>query len=108
MKDFKFFSGNQDDESLLELSEYGEASWIYGKVEHLNQYRYDILVDNHYGIHSFLNHFPPGFVVCIISITGPNGRQHTIDTEYEDGWGFDILSDLITIEWVRFRNDNEL
>lgn len=106
MRTFKFFKGNEDDD-IIAYIEHNGASWIFGKVEHLNQYRYDILVDNYYGIHSFLNHFPPGDIVCIISITGPNGRVHTIDTEYEDGWGFDIVSDMLSIEWVRFRNDNE-
>ena len=24
------------------------------------------------------------------------------ESEYEDGWGFDITSDLIRIEWVRY------
>lgn len=102
MREFKFFSGSEDDD-LTEVG-YDGASWIFGKVENLTQYQYDILVDNHYGIHSFLNNFPSGFVVTILSITGPNGRVHNDDTEYEDGWGFDITSELITIEWVRYRD----
>jgi hypothetical protein len=104
VREFKFFGDNNDEIPVDELIDegYDGASWIYGRRENLDQYHYDILVDNHYGIHSFLNHFPPGFVVTILSITGPNGRFHDDDTEYEDGWGFDITSDLIRVEWVRF------
>ena len=102
MREFKFFNGSEEDD-LIEVG-YDGASWIFGRVENLTQYRYDILVDNHYGIHSFLNNFPSGFVVTVLSITGPNGRVHNDDTEYEDGWGFDITSELITIEWVRYRD----
>lgn len=101
VNNFKFFSENEDD--LMEEG-YEGASWMYGRVENLNQYRYDIVYNDHYGIRSFLNQFPPGFVVCILSITGPNNRIHTHLTEYEDGWGFDITNDLITVEWVRFQN----
>ena len=75
---------------------------IYGGRENLGQYQCEIVVEEHNGIHSFLNNFPPGFVVTILSITGPDGRFHDSDTEYEDGWGFDITSDLIRIEWVRY------
>lgn len=101
MRDFKFFSDNEvnfDEES------YDGASWLYGRLENLDQYQYETAFENHYGIHSFLDHFPRGFIVTILSITGPNGRVHNIDTDYDDGWGFDITSDLISIEWVRFRN----
>ena len=102
MREFKFFNGSEDDD-LIEHG-YDGASWIFGKVENLTQYQYDIVYSDHYGIHSFLNNFPPSFVVTILSITGPNGRVHNDDTEYEDGWGFDITSELITIEWVRYRD----
>ena len=103
MRTFKFLS-DSDDEPIHELIDegYSGASWIFGRTENLGQYQYDIVFEDHYGIHSFLNHFPPGFVVTILTITGPNGRVHNDDTEYEDGWGFDITSDLITIEWIRF------
>jgi hypothetical protein len=103
---FKFFKGKVYTDELefpaLRVTEEG-ASWQYGRRENLHEYQYDIMFDNHYGIHSFLNHFPSGYVVVVISITGPNGRIHNADTSYLDGWGFDILSDLITVEWVRFR-----
>ena len=103
MKEFKFFDENNDD-TINEISddEYNGASWIFGRRENLNQYQYEIVVEEHYGIHSFLNHFPPRFIVTVLSIVGPNGRSHNDDTDYEDGWGFDITSDIISIEWVRF------
>jgi hypothetical protein len=105
MKDFKFLNDN-DDLPLDEIThqEYDGASWMYGKIEDFDQCEYDIVTENHYGIHSFLNLFPSGFVVTVLSIVGPNGRIHNDNTEYEDGWGFDITSDLIRIEWVRFTN----
>jgi len=104
MRDFKFLSDNDDiylDYVLHE--EYNGASWMFGIRENLNQYQYEIVVEEHYGIHSFLNHFPPGFVVTVLSVIGPNGgRFHNHETQYDDGWGFDITNDLIRIEWVRF------
>lgn len=103
---YKFFKGKvyTDEFEFPALRISGEgAIWQYGRIENLNQYRYDIMFDNHYGIRSFLNHFPSGYIAVVISITGPNGRIHNADTQYLDGWGFDILSDLIVVEWVRFR-----
>jgi hypothetical protein len=103
IRDFKFFDGNEEEE--LEIIEgWDGASWIYGTIEGYNQYQYDIVVDNHYGIRSFLGCFPDGYVITVLSITGPNGRVHNTNSDYPDGWGFDILNDLILIEWVRFRN----
>jgi hypothetical protein len=105
---FKFFGDNNGGDmptpidELIDYEEYNGASWHYGGRENLGQYQCEIVVEEHNGIHSFLNHFPPGFVVTILSITGPDGRFHDSDTEYEDGWGFDITSDLIRIEWVRY------
>jgi hypothetical protein len=102
IRDFKFFDGNEEKE--LEIIEgWDGASWVYGRVENLDQYQYDIVVDNHYGIRSFLGCFSDDFVITILSITGPDGRVHNADN-CNNGWGFDILNDLILIEWVRFRN----
>lgn len=100
MKGFKFFVGSEDDDSNDDVGD--GASWIFGTPNNLDGYQYEIHIDNHYGIHSFLNDFPPGFIVTILSIIGPNGRIHNYSTEYVDGWGFDITNDLIVIEWVRF------
>lgn len=101
MIDFKFLSENEDDDFFGEPVEWVGASWSWVRTENITEYDYDILVDNHYGIHSFLNNFPDGFVVSVLSITGPNGFVHTIDSE-GNGWGFDIRNDLIRVEWIRF------
>ena len=108
MREFKFFGDYNNDvdvptpiDELIDEGHNG-ASWHYGGRENLGQYQCEIVVEEHNGIHSFLNNFPSGFIACILSITGPNGRIHTDDTEYDDGWGFDITNDLIGIEWVRF------
>ena len=103
MKPFFFFEENDDDDEILDP--WDGATWTWGRLENLVQYQYDIVVNDYNGIHSFLSHFPNGFIAVVLSITGPNGRVHNIDAEYNDGWGFDITSDLITIEWVRFQNN---
>jgi hypothetical protein len=109
MREFKFFGDYNNDvdvptpiDELIDYEGYNGASWHYGGRENLGQYQCEIVVEEHNGIHSFLNNFPPGFVVTILSITGPDGRPHNSDTEYEDGWGFDITSDLIRVEWIRY------
>jgi hypothetical protein len=46
-------------------------------------------------------------IVPVIKISGDVGgveRIHTGVEEYEDGWGFDITNDLITIDWIRFND----
>lgn len=101
IKDFKFLTDNDDDEDSFEP--YDGATWIFGRMENLNQYQYDVVVENYYGIRSFLNQFPVHYIVTVISITGPNGLVHNADNDGV-GWGFDILGDLITVEWIRFRN----
>jgi hypothetical protein len=103
MKSFRFLSNDEDDELLIEP--YDGASWIYGATNNLSEYQYDIVEENHFGIHSFLNQFPRGYVACVLSIVGPNGRFHDMFTGYPDGWGFDITSDRINVRWVRFRNE---
>jgi hypothetical protein len=96
MKDFKFLDDNENQPV------WDSATWSYVRLENLTQYSYDIMVDNSYGIRSFLNQFPDNFIVSILSITGPNGTVHDADN-FGMGWGFDITSDLIRIEWIRYR-----
>jgi hypothetical protein len=102
MKPFKFLSNDEEDNELL-IEPYDGASWMWGRRENLDQYQYDIIEENYYGIRSFLNQFHRGFVAYVLTIVGPNGRLNDADSEYEDGWGFDITSDRINIRWVRFR-----
>ena len=104
MRQFKFLNDDVDDEDEMVIDAYDGASWIFGRLENINHYQYEVVEEGHYGIHSFINNFPPGFIVCVLSITGPNGRVHRDGVEYEDGWGYDITRDRIIIEWVRFIN----
>jgi hypothetical protein len=96
MKDFKFLDDNENQPV------WDGATWSYVRLENLTQYSYDVMVDNSYGIRSFLNHFPDNFIVSILSITGPTGIVHDANN-FGMGWGFDITSDLIRIEWIRYR-----
>ena len=100
MKDFKFFGDNDEDE----IESFHGASWMFVNVDNLIQYSYDIVVDHHQGIHSFLSQFPEYHIVSIISITGPDGLEHNITNE-GIGWGFDITRDVITVRYVRFREN---
>ncbi len=100
VRPFKFFVGTEDDDSIDDG--YDGASWIFGVPENMDGHQYEIVTEYSYGIHPFLNNFPRGFIVTVLSIVGPNGRIHNHSTEYDDGWGFDITNDLITIEWARF------
>ena len=96
---FKFLQENDEDDEPIES--YDGASWMYGSVENIDHYEYDIVVENHRGIRTFLDYFPIGLVVVVISITGPNGVRHDLNNDNQ-GWGFDILNDMISVEWVRF------
>ena len=99
--DFKFLNNNKNN---ISVGSNDGALWQFVRVNNLVQYDYDIFTDNHYGIHSFLNHFPNNFIVCIISIKGQDNVVHDIDNQGV-GWGFDITSELIAITWCRFRNN---
>lgn len=103
MRRFKFLNDDDDNDLIIDEG-YDGASWVYGRSENLTQYQYEIVRENYHGIHSFLSNFPPHYVVTILSIVGPNDRINNDYTEYDDGWGFDITNDLISIEWVRFIN----
>lgn len=98
MKNFKFFSGQDDDKFELVDS---SPSWLYDTEINLNGLDYSIVTEEYRGIHDFLSQFPNNFIAVVKSITC-NGRTHTGTTDYADGWGFDITSDLITVEHYRF------
>lgn len=114
IRNFKFFSDNDDDDHLIEpldeeffSDEDGNGdgvSWSWSSLLPLDRHTYDIVETQSNGIHEFLNRFPDRFVVSVLSITGPNGRFHDAHTDYEDGWGFDITSDLLTIRFLRFQS----
>jgi hypothetical protein len=106
IRDFKFFTGNEDDyeeEFPLPLDEHG-TSWTWTSLLPLENYTYDVVETHSNGIHAFLDRFPIGLCVPVLSITGPNGRFHDANTEYDDGWGFDVTSDLLTIKFLRFES----
>jgi hypothetical protein len=102
MRSFKFFSGRS---TGLDLD--SSPSWIYDTQVNLQGLDYQILTGEFRGIHQFLNEYPNNFIVVVKSITG-NGRTHTGTTEYGDGWGFDITSDLITIEYYSFTDYDDI
>lgn len=104
IRDFKFFSGNEDEyeEDFILPLDYEDASWTWTSLLPLEDYTYDIVETHSYGIRQFLSRFPNRFIVPVLSIIGPNGRFHDANTEYDDGWGFDITSDLLTIKFLRF------
>lgn len=90
MRDFKFFQNNQDGWEC--------ASWMWGSLT-INPF--EIVVEEHYGIRSFLSQFPSHEIINVHSIVGPNGVVHNRQNE-GIGWGFDISRDLIKITWIRF------
>jgi hypothetical protein len=119
IRNFKFFSDNDDDDHLIEplgeeffldedldieVMDNDSPSWSWTSMLPLDGYTYDIVETQSNGIREFLNRFPNRFCVPVLSITGPNGRLHDANTEYDDGWGFDITSDLLTIKFLRFED----
>jgi hypothetical protein len=110
VRDFKFFTGNEDEnqEDLFEPLDEDRPSWSWTSLLPLDSYTYDIVETQSNGIREFLNRFPDRFIVPVLSITGPgpNGRFHDANTEYDDGWGFDITSDLLTIRFLRFEPES--
>lgn len=100
VKPFKFLQENNEEE----YESYDGASWMFGRLEDIRRYEYETYIEYHDGIHSFLNNFPNRYIVTILSITGPNNREKNADNENDGtGWGFEITSDRLRIEWVQIR-----
>ncbi len=93
MREFKFFQDNEEEDDELV-----GASWMWGSLT-INPF--EIVVEEHYGIRSFLSQFPSHQIISVNSIEGPNGVVHNRQNE-GIGWGFDIACDLIKITWLRF------
>jgi hypothetical protein len=91
MRDFKFFQNNQDGWEC--------ASWIWRTIPRVAQYQ--IVIEEHYGIRSFLSQFSSHEIISVNSIIGPDGVVRNRHNE-GIGWGFDISTDLIKITWIRF------
>jgi hypothetical protein len=95
MRDFKFFEDNEEDDD----DEWVCASWIWHTIPMVA--RYQIVIEEHYGIRSFLSQFPSHQIISVHSIVGPDGYVRNRHNE-GIGWGFDISRDLIKITWIRF------
>lgn len=93
MREFKFFQDNEEDD------ESDGASWMWSGIPVSNPYQ--IVLEEHYGIRSFLSQFDDYVIVNIYSIEGPDGVIHNRENN-GIGWGFDILNDLIKVTWIRF------
>jgi hypothetical protein len=93
MREFKFFQDNEEEDDELV-----GASWMWGSLT-INPF--EIVVEEHYGIRSFLSQFPSHQIISVHSIVGPNGVVHN-GQNVGIGWGFDITRDLIKITWLRF------
>lgn len=97
MKDFKLLSGFSNDE---EIDRINSSSWIFVSLDNVSPNDYEIVTEYHFGIWSFLSQFDSHQIIPVLSITGPNQVVHNIST-LNNGWGFEIVSDPITIKWVR-------
>lgn len=105
IRNFKFFNDNEE-EDMTEFLDDSSPSWMW-EEEYATNLTYDIIVSRHNGIHDFLSMFPEHSIQVVRKISGwcnddRSIREHTSETDYPDGWGFDITRDLITIEWLRF------
>jgi hypothetical protein len=100
MKSFKFLSN--DDDEMEEYLNDSSPSWMWGEEFHMSpvrdyDWRMNVTVSN--GIRDFLSRFPDYFIVPVHSITG-NGIRHSFGNRNDGmGWGFDITSELLTIEY---------
>lgn len=108
MKSFKFLSDNDDIDDMDDMVYLDDSSpswmWQCHWPDVINT-RHEVKISHHAGIHGFLSMFPDYSITPVISITGPNNRVHTCDGEYDDGWGFDITEDIITVQWINFLPD---
>lgn len=111
VRSFKFMSDNDYDDSddvLFIQDDFleGSASWIWLPLHPEDNFQYEIITVTTNGIREFLYMFPETFCVPIRTIVGPNGRINSAESEYEDGWGFDIQTDPITIQYYVFLPNN--
>ena len=86
----------------------GSASWTWYPLHPEDNFRFEIITVTTNGIREFLYMFPETFCVPVRTIVGPNGRLNYDESEYEDGWGFDIQTEPITIQYYVFLPNNTL
>ncbi len=100
MKSFKFF-GDNDEEEIEPLRD-ASPSWMWVEEIGLSSFpnqEWILMTERCYGIRSFLNLFPDLYIIPVESITG-NGITHTFGNRNDgNGWGFDILSEELTIQY---------
>lgn len=107
MRDFKFLSDNDEDDDFIPLDD-NSPSWMW--VSHWPESTnlpHEVMITHHEGIRDFLGMFPDYAIIPVLKITGHIGQIERVHTGLEinqDGWGFDITSDLLTIEWLRFND----
>lgn len=99
-------NNNDSDEVLFTQEDFldleGSASWVWSPLSPADNFQFEIITATTNGIREFLYMFPETFCVPIRTIVGPNGRRNYDESEYEDGWGFNIQTDPITIEYYVF------
>jgi hypothetical protein len=97
MRTFKLLSGYIEPTPLDDDG----ASWMWSETifgVSLDE-RWELVVETSQGIGNFLRLFPDRYIIPIKSITG-NGICHTFGNRNNgNGWGFDITSEFITIEY---------
>lgn len=107
MTDFKFFRGIDYD--LVELHP-SIASWVWDiefPMIEVPDHFWVMKTTSSNGIGDFLNRFPNHFIVPIHSITG-NGIRHSYnDRNNGNGWGFNISTQVLTIEYYTLTPINE-
>jgi hypothetical protein len=110
VRNFKFLTDNDEDIYPLEevyADEMASWMWSFNWENRLAGLPHEVMTTTHMGIHDFLYMFPNNMIVPVIRIRGEvDGveRIHTGVEQYEDGWGFDITNDLLTIDWIRFND----
>ena len=111
VSDFKFFDDNNESIFLDDDS----PSWVYETLFLPSpDVPYEVVTTEHRGIREFLSMFPNRSIQVVRKISGwcdADGfiREHDGTIEHGDGWGFDIVQDRITIQWLRFnpeQNEN--
>lgn len=108
MKSFKFLSENDEDE--MSYLDDDSPSWIYETQHIIPNVPYEVISSDCRGILEFLSMFPNRSIQVVRRISGlcvADGtiRVHDGNTDYPDGWGFDIREDLILIEWLKFNRE---
>lgn len=104
VSDFKFFDDNNESIFLDDDS----PSWVYETLFLPSpDVTYEVVTTEHRGIREFLSWFPNRSIQVVRKISGWSDadgfiREHDGVRDYNDGWGFNITEDLITIEWLRF------